>query len=282
MSDALPGWEDPRRVLKRHGLAPKRSFSQSFLVSRHAVERIVEALAPSPEELTVELGPGLGTLTGALLRAGARVLAVDRDRDMLAVLEAELGASERLTLCEGDASSVDLGALAAEHGKVALVGNLPYAITGAILRNLTAHRASVRRAVVMVQKEVRDRLVAAPGSKTYGAASVFLQAAFAVEPVVKVTRGSFFPPPKVDSAVLRLFPHPAPRAEETEAFRAVVKAAFGRRRKTLRNALSSLGEGTDEALARAGIDPRRRAETLTVEELATLTDAWSQRPGGGS
>ena len=271
-----PEWEDPRRVMRRHGLVPKRSFSQNFLVSRHAVDKIVEALAPRPDELTVELGPGLGTLTAALLRAGARVLAVERDRDMLAVLAEDLGGVPGLELREGDAAALDLSALAREHGPIALVGNLPYAITGAILRNLVEHRGATSRAVIMVQREVRDRLLAPPGGKTYGALTVFASAAFAIEPVIKVPAGAFHPPPKVDSAVVRLVPHVPPRAEETAAFREVVRAAFGTRRKTLRNALRTLGDGerADGALAAAGIDPVRRAETLTVEELGSLARAW--------
>ena len=272
---SIPGWEDPRRVLKRHALTPKRSFSQSFLVSRHAVERIVEALEPDPEELTVELGPGLGTLTGELLRRGARVLAIERDRDMLAVLDAELGHVPTLELREGDAAKVDLGAIAG-GGRVALAGNLPYAITGAILRNLVGQRSSLRRAVIMVQREVRDRLLASPGTKAWGAPSVFVQAAFEVAPVVRVSAGSFHPPPRVESAVIRLDPRAVPVAEETPAFRTVVKAAFGQRRKTLRNALKSLEGDAERALEQAGIDQRARGETLSIEQLATLATAWEQ------
>lgn len=276
MSEA-PEWEDPRRVMRRHGLAPKRAFSQNFLVARSAVERIAEALAPRPDELTVELGPGLGTLTGALLRAGAHVLAVERDRDMLAVLARELGEVPGLTVVEGDAASVDLAALAREHGPLALVGNLPYAVTGAIVRNLTEHREAVSRAVVMVQREVRDRLLAAPGTKAYGALTVFVQAAFTVEPVLRVPAGAFFPPPKVESAVVRLVPLATPRAEESEAFRAIVHAAFGTRRKTLRNSLRRVG--AEAALEVAGIDGARRGETLSIEELAALAAAHARRPG---
>lgn len=270
-----PEWEDPRRVMRRHGLQPKKSFSQNFLVSRHHVERIVEALAPSPDELTVELGPGLGTLTAALLRAGARVLAVDLDRDMLEVLRRELGEVQGLSLREGDAAALDLSALAqAEGARIALCGNLPYAVTGSILRNVVKHRDALRRAVIMVQREVRDRLLSGPGSKSYGVVSVFVQAAFSVHSVTKVPPGAFHPPPRVESAVVRLEPLATPRAEETEAFRAVVKAAFGQRRKTLRNSLRSLGAGVDQALASAGIDPSRRAETLSIEEFAALAEAW--------
>lgn len=277
MSDA-PEWEDPRRVLRRHGIAPKRAFSQNFLVSRSAVERIVEALAPRPDELTVELGPGLGTLSAALVRAGANVLAIERDRDMLEVLAKELGDVERFRVREGDATSVDLDALAREHGPIALAGNLPYAVTGGILRNLTAHRAAVSRAVVMVQREVRDRLLARPGTKEYGALTVFVQASFAVAPVVRVPAGAFHPPPKVESAVVRLVPHATPRALETEAFRAVVHAAFGARRKTLRNALKQID--ADAALEPAGIDGGRRGETLSIEELATLGEALERIRSG--
>ncbi len=268
-------WEDPRRVMKRHGLAPKRSFRQNFLVSRSAVERIAEALAPRPDELTVELGPGLGTLTAALLRAGATMLAIERDRDMLAVLAAELGQIDRLELREGDAATIDLRALAAERGRVALVGNLPYAVTGAILRNVVEQRDAVSRAVLMVQREVRDRLVAAPAPKAYGALTVFVQASFEVESVLRVPAGAFHPPPKVESAVVRLIPRAVPRAEETEAFRAVVHAAFGTRRKTLRNALRR--SGAEGALEASGIDGDRRGETLSIEELAALAAALPAR-----
>ncbi|MFK7992314.1 MAG: 16S rRNA (adenine(1518)-N(6)/adenine(1519)-N(6))-dimethyltransferase RsmA [Sandaracinaceae bacterium] len=274
MTKAVPAWEDPRRTMKRHGLAPKRRFSQNFLVSRHAVDSIVRAVAPSPGQRCVELGPGLGTLTAALLREGAEVVAIDQDRDMLRVLETELGHVEALTVVEGDAASVDLSQLAPD-GPISVVGNLPYAITGAILRNLTTHRAHVSHAVIMVQREVGLRLAATPGNKTYGAATVFAQAAFEIETVLKVSRGSFHPPPKIDSVVLRLRTDGAPRAEETDAFRAIVKAAFGRRRKTLRNALSSL-EGAEQALGDAGIDSKRRAETLSVEELAELARVWEE------
>ncbi|MBX3271859.1 MAG: ribosomal RNA small subunit methyltransferase A [Sandaracinaceae bacterium] len=269
----MPAWEDPRRVLRRHGLAPKRGYSQSFLVAPHAVERIADALDPRPDELTVELGPGLGTLTGALLRKGARVIAIERDPDMIAVLAAELGHVERLEVREGDAASVDLAALAG-GARIGLAGNLPYAITGAILRNLVASRAALRRAVIMVQREVRDRLVATPGTRAWGAPSVFLQAAFEVSDVIRVPAGAFHPPPRVDSAVVALDPREVPRAEETEGFRALVKAVFGQRRKTLRNALASLGGDPDAALAAAGYDPRRRGETLDIEELAALARAW--------
>lgn len=279
MTDAGPAWEDPRRVLARHGLVPKRGLSQSFLVARSVVDRIAEAVAPAPNETVVELGPGLGTLTGALLRAGARVVAVERDRDMLAVLEAELGASDALVLCEGDAAAVDYAAIEAQTGaEPAVAGNLPYAITGAILRNLVAQAAHISRAVLMVQREVRDRLLASPGTKAWGALTVFTTNAFTVEPIVNVTPGSFHPPPRVSSAVVRLTPRERPRAVEDDAFRGVVRAIFDARRKTLRNALRAVAEpdAVDRALEAAAIDHRVRGETLDVEALDAL--AWALCP----
>jgi 16S rRNA (adenine1518-N6/adenine1519-N6)-dimethyltransferase len=272
-----PAFEDPRSVLQRHGLTPKRSFSQNFLVSRHAVDEIARAATEGAADATViELGPGAGTLTAALLRTGARVVAVEKDRDMIALLRAELGGSPRLRIVEGDAASFSLEALDAGERPV-VCGNLPYAITGAILERLVTLAPHVRRAVVMVQREVRDRLVASPGGVAWGALSVFVQARFEIKTVLKVPAGAFHPPPEVDSAVVSLVPRTVPIAEEDTAFRTIVRAAFGTRRKTLRNGLlREVGDRADALLAQTGTDGRRRGETLTIAELAQLAEALRQ------
>jgi 16S rRNA (adenine1518-N6/adenine1519-N6)-dimethyltransferase len=258
-------------------MRPKASFSQNFLVAKDVVDDIVAAMAIAPGDAVVELGAGLGTLTAGLLRAGARVHAVDRDRDMLHVLEAELSGVEGFELVAGDAAEVDLAALGrASGGRIKLAGNLPYAITGAILRHLVEEREALERAVIMIQREVRDRLLAPPGGKAYGALTVFTHAAFEVTSVRLVRAGAFHPPPKVESAVVRLVPRAEPLAEETEVFRRVVRAAFEQRRKTLRNALLAKGFATaeiDRALAEAGIDGRARGETLSVERFDRLARA---------
>jgi 16S rRNA (adenine1518-N6/adenine1519-N6)-dimethyltransferase len=271
---SAPAFEDPRVVLGRHGVAPKRAFSQNFLVSRHAVDEIAFAATAGAEDAAViELGPGAGTLTAALLRRGARVVAVEKDRDMVALLRAELGHHERFRVVEGDAASFALEPLEAGPRPV-ICGNLPYAITGAILERLVALAPAIRRAVVMVQREVRDRLVASPGTKIWGAPSVFVQARFEVGTVLKVPAGAFHPPPEVDSAVLSLTPRSVPLAEEDDALRTIVRAAFGTRRKTLRNGLvREVGARADALLAAAGIDGRRRGETLAIGELAALAAA---------
>jgi 16S rRNA (adenine1518-N6/adenine1519-N6)-dimethyltransferase len=270
----VPAWEDPRRVLGRHGLVAKRSFSQNFLTSRSAVERIAAALELAVGERVVELGPGLGTLTGELLRRGAHVVALDADPDMLQVLGKELGHLSELELKHGDATEVDLASLAGE-GRIAVCGNLPYAVTGGIFRRLVEQHPHVAKAVLMVQKEVRDRLLGKPGTKSYGALTVFVTAVFEVQPVCVVPAGAFHPAPRVDSAVVRLVPRAQPIDAERAAFTQVVRASFEARRKTLRNALLRIApaEVVDAALTSTGIDGKRRGETLSITEFDMLASA---------
>lgn len=263
-------WEDPRRVLARHGLTPKRALSQNFLISPHAVERIADAVAPADGEQVLELGPGAGTLTAALLRRGASVVALEKDpamRGLLAHDMADVVAEGRLRIVDGDAGELSL----AEFSRpIAVCGNLPYSISGLVFRRLVEEHARVDRAVVMVQREVADRLSAGPGSKAYGALSVFVGSVYAVEQLLRVGPGSFHPPPRVESAVVRMRPLARERAPANDPkFVAVVRAAFGQRRKTLRNALKELDGGRD-ALDRVGVDGGRRGETLSVEEFAAV------------
>ena len=276
MTDIGP-WEDPRRVLKRHGLVAKASFSQNFLVARSAVERSAALVGDAVQ--VVELGPGLGTLTFELLRRGCEVIAVDRDRDMLAVLEEESQGHPRLRLQEADASTVRLAELG-HPPPLRVVGNIPYSITGAIFRSVVDQADDIDQGVFLIQKEVRDRLVAEPGTKAYGIPTVFAQARFAVRGCFGVSRGSFHPAPRVDSAVVELRKLATPRAEVTADLEAVVHAAFGKRRKPLRTALRSLpieASTVDAMLEDATIDGRRRGETLAVEEFAALAQAYSRR-----
>jgi 16S rRNA (adenine1518-N6/adenine1519-N6)-dimethyltransferase len=267
---------DARDLLRKYDLLPKRSFSQNFLVQPGAIAQIADATAELGRRV-VELGPGLGALTYALLERDCDVLAVELDRDMVRVLREEFSDQTRLELRHADAAKVDL----VEHSracgsKLVVTGNLPYQATGAILRRVVAHRAVLRGAVMMVQREVRDRLVAEPATKQYGALTVFTRAGFEIETLCRLRPGSFYPAPKVDSAVVRLLPRETPLAEETESFQAVVRAAFQMRRKTLRNAVRALGDAdrADQALSEAGIDPGRRGETLSIEEFAKLAECW--------
>jgi 16S rRNA (adenine1518-N6/adenine1519-N6)-dimethyltransferase len=261
----------PKAQLERLGLRPKRSFGQNFLADAHLCGRIAALATTPPGGVVAEIGSGLGALTAPLLERAARVYAIERDRELLPALaerHAEAMASARLTLLEADAKTVNVGGLLAEGPRPrVLAGNLPYQITGPLLERAAALARQLERCVFLVQLEVADRIVAAPGSKTYGALSVFLQAQYAVERAFVVRRGAFYPQPGVDSAVVVLDPLELPIAEETAAFRAVVRAAFGQRRKTLRNAWSGLdfGASTDleSAARRAGIDLGARGESLS-------------------
>ncbi len=278
-------WEDPRAVLARHGLRANRRFSQNFLVDRTILEEIANVIAPFANETVVEIGPGLGTLTAALLRCGARVHAIEKDARMVAVLGAEFAEVDRLTVVHADALKIDFAALGktlrsletdsdSDSGFV-VAGNLPYAVTGAILRGIVDHSEHVSRAVFMVQREVSGRLNATPGTKSYGALTVFVRRVFHVRTVLLVGPNAFHPRPKVESAVVEFARRPLPRCAASRSFAPVVKAAFGQRRKTLRNALRSAFdvEVVDTALARAEIDPKVRGETLSVEAFGALARA---------
>lgn len=277
MSPSRP-FVDPRTLLARHGLRPKKSFGQNFLVASAIVEKIADLCIPQLPCRVIEIGAGLGTLTAALLDRGADVVAIERDRDLVPVLERELaGDVERgaLHIVEADAATIDLEPWLDFEGARVLAGNLPYQITGRLLERATTLRMRVDRVVVMVQREVAERLVAKAGGDAYGQLSVFAQASFDVRRSLLVSAGCFHPMPEVESAVVTLTPHATPRAEETETFRKVVHGAFGARRKTLRNAISALldSPARKEAVERTGIDLKRRGETLTVEEFATIARA---------
>jgi 16S rRNA (adenine1518-N6/adenine1519-N6)-dimethyltransferase len=269
--------ESPRDILKRHGLRPKHSWGQNFLGDEDALESIADALLLREGEPVVELGPGLGHLTRFLAATGARVTAVERDRDMLTVLEKE--AIPGVRVVAGNAATVDFAQVAGAP-EVAVVGNLPYHLTSPILFRVLEQRAHVTRAVFTLQKEVVERLAAEPGNRDYGLLTVLLGMHFDAENLLTLEAWRFHPPPKVDSAVLRLTRLEAPRAPilDEARFTRVVKASFAHRRKTLFNSLKSdPALGTPEALAAAleaaGIDPQRRAETLAPEEFAALERA---------
>ncbi|HZA14782.1 MAG TPA: 16S rRNA (adenine(1518)-N(6)/adenine(1519)-N(6))-dimethyltransferase RsmA [Myxococcaceae bacterium] len=270
--------ESPAQILRRHGLRAKYSWGQNFLGDEQALERIASAAALKPREPVVEIGPGLGHLTRFLLATGAEVTAIERDRDMARVLRKEI-TDERLRILEANAVQVDF-AEAAGADRVAVVGNLPYHLTSPILFRLLEQRSRISRAVLTVQNEVADRLTAEPGSRAYGLLTVILALYFEVRALFDLPAALFHPPPKVDSAVVRLWTRERPLVEIDSELRfvRVVKAGFAQRRKTLLNSLKSdrsLAEPAEveAALQRAGIDGVRRAETLHVTEFAALERA---------
>jgi len=249
----------------------KKGLGQHFLHERGVIEKMLLAIDPKPDDRFVEIGPGQGALTFPLLDRHGALTAIEFDRDLLEPLRAAATAHGALTLIHADVMNVDFGALAAGT-PFRLVGNLPYNLSSPILFHALAHAAWIRDMHFMLQKEVVDRMAAPPGSKVYGRLSVMLQAYCDVTALFKVPPGAFRPPPKVDSAVVRLVPKSPDRIgiDAPTHFEAVVRAAFGQRRKTLRNALGGVCE--TETIVAAGIDPQDRAERLAVADFVRLAN----------
>jgi 16S rRNA (adenine1518-N6/adenine1519-N6)-dimethyltransferase len=266
-----------REGLAAHGLLAQKRFGQNFLLDLNVTRKIARLAGPLEGRAVLEVGPGPGGLTRALLEAGARVIAVEMDARFLPLLEETAEASGgELTVVQADALEVDETALLAAHapGRPArIVANLPYNVSVPLLIKWLRHASEFEAMALMFQKEVAERVVARPGSNDYGRLSVIAQAVATAEIVMALPARAFTPPPKVDSAVVRLTPRPdAPAPDRLAALERVTQAAFGQRRKMLRSSLKSLG---GEALcAAAGISADARAETVPVEgflELARLT-----------
>ncbi|HTQ07498.1 MAG TPA: 16S rRNA (adenine(1518)-N(6)/adenine(1519)-N(6))-dimethyltransferase RsmA [Polyangiaceae bacterium] len=274
-AEGRPASDDPRATLARHGVTPKRHFSQNFLLDRNLCRKIAELVAPEGA-FAIEVGAGLGALTAPLLERCRGVLAIERDRDLVPALAAELApsvADGRLRIAEADAKSFDYASVLANEAPPRVVaGNLPYHLSGALLELFVGLAPRLERAGALIQLEVATRLAASPGGADYGALSVFTQAAFRVTRALVVRRGAFYPQPGVDSALVVLEPHERRVTEETLRFRALVKAAFAQRRKKLKNAWSSVlpPPELERAARSAGIELDRRGETLSVAEFARM------------
>jgi 16S rRNA (adenine1518-N6/adenine1519-N6)-dimethyltransferase len=268
---ALPALAD---TIRRHGLAADKRLGQHFLVDPAILARIAAAAAPLAGVTVVEVGPGPGGLTRALLATdAARVVAVETDPRCVAALEELVAAAGgRLEVVAGDALALDRRELAA--APTAIVANLPYNIATELIVRWLRAPAGLVRVVVLVQREVAARLAAAPGTAAYGRLSVLAQWAARVEGLFDLPPGAFRPPPKVHSRVVRLTPYAEPPVPaRLAALERVTAAAFGQRRKMLRSSLKSLGREPGALCAAAGIDPARRAETLTLAEFAALATA---------
>ena len=267
-------------ILKAFGLRMSKKLGQNFLIDAGIVQGIVDAAEIEPGDRVLEIGPGIGTLTQGLAEAGAEVTAVELDKKLPAVLAETLKAYENVTIVPGDILKVNIPAIMGD-APFKVAANLPYYITTPILMALLERHLPITRMVTMVQKEVAERMVAGPGSKTYGALSVAVQYYTEPEIVLNVPPRSFIPAPEVDSVVIacKVRETPAVDVMEEKMFFRVVKAAFGQRRKTLANALCGGGfpkEQVRDAMERAGIDPTRRGETLSLAEFAQLADEFSK------
>ncbi len=269
-------------LLRAHGLAPKKSLGQNFLIDPTALEKIVQAAdlaGPGTSPAAVlEVGPGLGSLTRVLAQAAGRVVAVELDNALIPVLEDVLGGMPNVEIVHGDILELDPARLMGQ-GAYAVVANIPYYITSALIRHLLEAEAKPSRLVLTVQREVAERIVAGPGEMSLLALGVQVYGQPKI--VARIPAGAFYPPPNVDSAVVRvdLYAGPVIPPGQIENFFRLAKAGFGQKRKTLRNSLSAgiswPAAQTAALLESAGIDPQRRAETLTIEEWRELTGKFS-------
>jgi 16S rRNA (adenine1518-N6/adenine1519-N6)-dimethyltransferase len=280
VADLMGPFPDARVLLEKYGLRAKKQFGQNFLISDRALRAIADATVSSDEDWIVEIGAGLGTLTAQLVErvTAGKVIALEMDPDMVAVLRAELGTVDNLDIEPVDAMRYDLKMAARWRGdKIVVCGNLPYHIASQLMFRVIDARADVKHCVVMIQREMADRIVAAPGTKEYGAIGVMLRTYADISTVIKVPAGAFLPPPKIDSTVIKLTPLAQPRTPiaNEKHYSKVVHAGFGQRRKTLRNSLQALWPVTevDAALATTKIDGMRRGETLDIPEFGALAQA---------
>lgn len=255
----------------------RKRFGQHFLHDPSVIDRIIQAVNPQPGEKLVEIGPGLGAITTSLLERTGVMHAVELDRDVIPHLQEKCAGKGELHIHQGDALKFDFTALAKEIGEpLRLVGNLPYNVSSPLLFHFLQHRAVIRDMHFMLQKEVVDRMAAPPGSKTYGRLSVMLAADCRIMPLFTIRPGAFNPPPKVDSAVVRMqvLEQPAFPLPDRALFAKVVTQAFSQRRKTLRNTMKGLLDTA--AIEACGIDPGLRPEALPPEAFGRLAAALAE------
>lgn len=268
-------------LVKKHGFKFTKSLGQNFLIDDNIVDKIVAGAGIGPGDKIIEVGPGIGTLTREMASRAQNLMAVEIDKNLIPILEDTLGDYDNVKIVNEDIIKADIRGLIDKNlggGPVKLVANLPYYITTPIIMRFLEENINVTDIVVMVQKEVAERMNAQPGGKDFGALSVAVQYYCDTEIVAKVPRHLFVPQPNVDSIViaLRVRPERKYKVDDEDLYFKVVKVAFGQRRKTLLNSISSMGnlakDQVKEALEEAGIDPKRRGETLSLDEFAILSN----------
>ncbi|AEH46118.1 16S rRNA (adenine(1518)-N(6)/adenine(1519)-N(6))-dimethyltransferase RsmA [Parageobacillus thermoglucosidasius] len=281
---ATPG--RTREILEKYGFSFKKSLGQNFLIDTNILRKIVDVAGLSRETGAIEIGPGIGALTEQLARRAKKVVAFEIDQRLLPILEDTLSPYENVRIIHQDVLKADIHRVIAEEftdaSDIMVVANLPYYVTTPIIMKLLTDNLPIRGIVVMLQKEVADRISAQPGTKDYGSLSIAIQYYTEAEKIMTVPRTVFIPQPNVDSAVIRLIKRKQPPVDvdDESFFFQVVRASFAQRRKTiLNNLISNLPNGKarkekiERILTENGIDPRRRGETLTMEEFAALSNA---------
>ena len=267
-----------QELVKKYNFKFSKSLGQNFLVDDSVLNDIVSGAEVNNEDYIIEIGPGVGTLTAQLLMKAKRVTAIELDNDLIPILQTELGEYENFDLVHNDALKIDFNELIGDEQSVKLVANLPYYVTTPIILKLLKDGYNFKSLTIMIQKEVAERMNAEPNCKEYGALSVLVQYYCNTSIVRKVPPTCFMPRPKVESIVIKLdrLEKPRVKVKDPKLMFELVRAGFNMRRKTLWNAAKTLKlekEKLEEAFSNSGIDPKRRAETLTLEEFAILSDS---------
>ena len=273
MSRAAPG----RSARPARETYARKRLGQHFLHDRDVIRRIVDAIEPRPDELIVEIGPGRGALTFPLLASGCELHVVEIDRNLAARLRAQAPHHSNLVVHEADALELDLARIAPPPRPLRVTGNLPYNISTPLVFRLLAALPRITDMHLMLQREVVDRMVSPPGTRTYGRLSVMVQLDCEVERVLRVGSGAFSPRPRVESAVVRLRPRSRATLDSAgrNRFETIVRSCFSKRRKTLRNALRGVCD--EQVIAASGLDPQARPEALSIDEFVVLAHASMNR-----
>ncbi|KJU71938.1 16S rRNA (adenine(1518)-N(6)/adenine(1519)-N(6))-dimethyltransferase RsmA [Clostridium baratii] len=266
-----------QELVKKYNFKFSKSLGQNFLIDDSVLNDIVKGADVNEEDFVIEIGPGVGTLTAHLLNKAKKVTSIELDNDLIPILKEELGDNEHFSLIHNDALKVDFNEIIGDEKSVKLVANLPYYVTTPIIVNLLKNGYNFKSLTIMIQKEVAERIDAEPNCKEYGALSLLVQYYCNTKIVRKVAPSSFIPRPKVESIVIRLDRLEKPRVEvKDEKFMfELIRNSFNMRRKTLWNGVKNIGINKDDlkkAFEEAGIDPKRRGETLSLEEFAALSN----------
>ena len=272
-------------LVKKYNFKFSKSLGQNFLIDDSVPRDIVEGAEVNEEDLVIEIGPGVGTLTAKLLNKAKRVVAIELDNDLIPILNKEIGDNPKFSLIHNDALKVDFNEVIGEEKSVKLVANLPYYVTTPIIVKLLKEKYNFKSLTIMIQKEVAERMNAEPGNKDYGALSLLVQYYCNTKIIRKVPPQCFIPRPKVDSIVIKLdkLENPRVNVENEKLFFDIIRNSFNMRRKTLWNGVKNIGlskEKLEAAFEEANVDPKRRGETLTIEEFALLSDKINQYLNG--
>ena len=264
-------------LVKKYNFKFSKSLGQNFLIDDSVPRDIVAGADVNKEDLAIEIGPGVGTLTAQLLKTAKRVVAIELDNDLIPILQQELGDHPNFSLIHKDALKVDFNEVIGDEKSVKLVANLPYYVTTPIIVNLLKNKYNFKSLTIMIQKEVAERMDAEPNCKEYGSLSLLVQYYCDTKIIRKVAPSSFMPRPKVESIVIRLdrLEEPRVKVKDENLMFEIIRNSFNMRRKTLWNGVKNMGvdkEDLMKAFEEAGVDPKRRGETLSLEEFARLSD----------